>query len=105
MSQAINTEGLVGGPGPGGLNTKRLPPLETGSSSERKEKKRTEQNKSKTEKIKEDLARLEEAVKERSSATSPENTMGNQKKLSKEQNSPQEDKTFKTSKTGWSDQA
>ena len=58
MSQAINTEGIVGGPGPGGLNTKRLPPLETGSSSERKEKKRTEQNKSKTEKTKEDLARL-----------------------------------------------
>ena len=98
MSQAINTEGIVGGPGPGGLNTKRLPPLETGSSSERKEKKRTEQNKSKTEKTKEDLARLEEAVKERSKATSPENTMGNQKKVSKERNSPRKTKPSKPPK-------
>ena len=98
MSQAINTGGLVGGPGPGGLNTKRLPPLETGSSNERKEKKRTEQKTSKTEKIKEDLARLEEAVKERSNATSPENTMGNQKKVSKEQNSPRKTKPSKPPK-------
>ena len=98
MSHAISTEGLVGGPGPGGLNTKRLSPLEIGSSSERKEKKRTEQKKSKTENIKEDLARLEEAVKERSNTTSPENTMGNQKKVSKEQNSPRKTKPSKPPK-------
>ena len=90
--------GLVGRPGPGGLNTKRLPPLDTRSSSERKDKKPTEQKKSKTEKIKEDLARLEETVKERSSATSPENTMGNQKKVSKEQNSPRKTKPAKPPK-------
>ena len=100
MSQAINidTGGLVGGPGPGGLNTKRLPPLETRSSGERKEKKLTEQKKTKTEKIKEDLARLEEAVKERSNAASPEITMGNQKKASKEQNSPRKTKPSKPPK-------
>ena len=99
MSQANNRFGQVGGAGAAVGNGKRLPPLETKGPSEQKEKGPAEpKKKSKTEKIKEDLAKIEEAVEERDKAKSPENTMGNQKRTSKEPNSPKKTKPAKPPK-------
>ena len=95
MSQAQNNASL-GASGPG----KRLPPLETKGPSERKDKGLTDQTKkSKTDKIKEDLVKIEETVRERHKNKSPEhNAMGNQKRVSKEPNSPKKTKPAKPPK-------